>query len=104
MRMGRIRVSSAVVACSLVLSVLVHAQGKSTKSKNTKSSKSTTQASASSVDGGMCLAPETPKLVSECPANLGKAKGRIGGAPESKLRQSKRKLEKPKGFKSRYGG
>ena len=49
----------------------------------------------------MCIAPEVPKEVGTCPSNLGKAKHKMSGAPKSQLRQAKRKVEMPKGFKAK---
>lgn len=117
MRMGTSRFASLTLLCALLVSAPVSAQGKKSKAKpaaalsesdsgdNKKSSKKEKVSSepedapAASASGGMCISPEAPRMIAECPANMGKAKGKIAGAPESKLRQSKRKVEEPKGAK-----
>ena len=65
------------------------------------SSSGASSAKVAAPPGGMCIAPETPKAVSSCPSNLGKAKGKIAGTPQSNLRAAKRKVEMPKGFKAK---
>lgn len=54
---------------------------------------------AAAASGGMCISPDAPKRVAVCGAGLGKAKGKSSGAPASRLHQSKRKIEAPKGAK-----
>ena len=67
--------------------------------------KASVEAGAKSADepasGGMCVSPALAKDVASCPSNMGKAKGKSGGAPSSQLRQAKRKVEQPKGFKAK---
>lgn len=71
----------------------------STEKKSKKLPPSKSADDAGPAAGGMCIAPGTPKQISECPSNMGKATGKISGAPESRLRESKRKVEQPKGAK-----
>jgi tetratricopeptide (TPR) repeat protein len=114
MRMGTSRFASLTLLCAaLLMSAPVAAQGKKAKGKAAKPAELTAADSAeeknssepedgpvaAAPSGGMCIAAETPRAITECPANMGKAKGKIAGAPESKLRQSKRKVEQPKGAK-----
>ncbi len=111
--MARIRFSIAIL-CALAVGVPAIAQraGKKTSSGKAGSSASAGKkgggkaSSVSSADmggasGGVCIAPEATKTVTECPSNLGKAKHKMSGAPKSELRQAKRKVEQPKGFKAK---
>ncbi len=51
--------------------------------------------------GGMCIGADAPKRVAACGEGLGTAKGKGSGAPQSRLRQSKRKVEELKGFQAK---
>jgi tetratricopeptide (TPR) repeat protein len=100
---------SWVVVCLLAASAPAAAQQKkaapakasATSTKTSKSSSAPGSTDLGGASGGMCIAPEAPKEVASCPANLGKAKHKIAGAPTSQLRQAKRKVEQPKGFKAK---
>src|SRR6188472_1453949 len=105
--MTRIGFSFAIV-CLLLASPAAAQQKKSAPAKAAggakpagKSSSGPTSTDLGGASGGMCISPEAPKEVSSCPANMGKAKHKIAGAPTSQLRQSKRKVEQPKGFKAK---
>lgn len=101
MRMGTSRFACLTVLCALLASAPAAAQSKKSKtSAASASSENLSSEPAASGAGGMCIAPNVPRTISECPANLGKAKSKIAGAPDSKLRQSKRKVEQPKGAKA----
>jgi tetratricopeptide (TPR) repeat protein len=95
--MVRMRLSLAIL-CAMGVAVAAPAYGQ-TKQKSASTEGAAAKSSAASADGGMCIAPEAPKQVNACPSNLGKGKGRTG-APKSQLRQAKRKVEQPKGFKA----
>ncbi|MBN1655521.1 MAG: tetratricopeptide repeat protein [Deltaproteobacteria bacterium] len=45
---------------------------------------------------GMCVPPDTPQRVNECPSNAPKAQKTKGQTPQSRLRQAKRKVEQKK--------
>ena len=94
MGMGRIRLASLVFLCTTVLAAPALAQKKKNKSGGD-------DAGAASASGGMCIDPGAPKRVMACDGSLGKAKGKMRGAPKSRLRASKRKIEKPKGFEAK---
>lgn len=104
--MARIRLTLAVL-CAFAVVLPAAAQKKTpTKKKDKPPAAAAEASSAKAADageaaGGMCIAPDAPKEVSGCPSNMGKAKGKIAGAPKSQLRQSKRKVEQPKGFKAK---
>lgn len=93
--MARIRFSLAIVCAMAAVAVPAAAQKKQ-KSAPAAAAK----AEAGDGSGGMCIAPATAKDVASCPSALGKAKGKIASAPKSQLRQAKRKVEQPKGFKA----
>jgi tetratricopeptide (TPR) repeat protein len=91
--MVQIRVFSLAVLCSLMLGAPALAQKKS------KSGADDAGGGASSA--GMCVDPGAPKRVASCGQNIGKSKKKKSvGAPKSRLRAAKRKIEKPKGAKA----
>src|SRR5262245_359280 len=47
---------------------------------------------------GMCISPDAPQRVSECPSNAPKNAKTGAGGPSSKLQEAKRKVEQPKGL------
>src|SRR5690242_10501252 len=109
MRMGTSRFAGLSLLCALLVSAPAAAQGKKSKAKPAaaltesdsgdkggKEKTSSEPEDAPAAPGGMCISPDAPRTIAECPANMGKAKGKISGAPDSKLRQSKRKVEQPK--------
>ena len=117
MRMGTSRFASLTLLCALLVSAPAAAQGKKSKAK-AKPAAALSESDAGdkggkkekissepedepvAASGGMCIGSGVPAAIAECPANMGKAKGKIAGAPDSKLRQSKRKVEQPKGAKA----
>lgn len=105
----------AVSLCSLSYTESSSAQSKGKKSKSSKAASAQTtsaQEPASSSAGktlastapppeGMCVSPDAPNRVSECPSNAPKpSKGKVG-APSSKLQEAKRKVEQPKGLQAK---
>jgi tetratricopeptide (TPR) repeat protein len=46
----------------------------------------------------MCVSPDAPQRVAECPSNTPKGGKGAAGAPSSKLQEAKRKTEQPKGL------
>jgi tetratricopeptide (TPR) repeat protein len=50
---------------------------------------------------GMCVSPDAPQRVSECPSNSPKPGKGAAGSPSSKLQEAKRKVEQPKGFQAK---
>jgi tetratricopeptide (TPR) repeat protein len=90
--MARNRTELAIL-CTLALAAPAAAQPK-------EKTQAFAKASVGPASEGMCIAPDVPKEVNSCPSNMGKAKGKAGGAPSSQLRQAKRKVEQPKGFKA----
>jgi tetratricopeptide (TPR) repeat protein len=122
--MTGIRFSLALV-CALALGISgADAQKKKSRSAKSKANKSAAAASSTvpsssaskgsagksapeprpTMDhaaAGMCIAPTVGPAVASCSAELGKGHGGGGGTPKSQLRQSKRKVEEPKGLKSR---
>jgi tetratricopeptide (TPR) repeat protein len=110
--MGRIRFSIAILCVLAAVGTPLAAQkkksdsGKATTGQPAKGGSKGGKGGATKSDlggasGGICIAPEAPKAVTECPSNMGKAKGKIAGAPKSQLHQAKRKIEMPKGFKAK---
>jgi tetratricopeptide (TPR) repeat protein len=78
------------------------ASSESTDSSSSSSSSSTKTASVSRAESqpiaaGICVSPEAPKRVAECPKNAPKQTKTAGGM-SSKLHESKRKVEQPKGL------
>src|ERR1700712_2533558 len=49
------------------------------------------------VPAGVCVSEDAPKRVAACPSNAPKNMKGGGGGPSSKLNESKRKVEQPKG-------
>ena len=47
---------------------------------------------------GMCISPDAPQRVAECPSNAPKNAKTGTGGPSSKLQEAKRKVEQPKGL------
>ena len=84
-----------VILCALALSTPAAAQS------NKKTDSAAAKRTADPAAGDMCIAPDVSKEMSSCPASFGKAKGKAGNAPSSQLRQAKRKVEQPKGFKAK---
>jgi hypothetical protein len=88
--MARIRFSLAVL-CALAVVTPAFAQKKKAKqpaaepepAAATESCGDDADETASSATGGVCIAPDASKAVSTCPSNMGKAKGKIAGAPKS---------------------
>lgn len=86
-------------ALVLALSFLPVAWAKKSSSHDESKEDSEGAAAENYRSAGMCIAPETPERVNAC--NMPKPKGKLksaGGGPKSKLRQSKRKIEEPKGM------
>ena len=53
------------------------------------------------VPAGVCISEDAPKRVSECPKSSPKNAKSKGDAPSSKLHESKRKVEQPKGVQAK---
>ena len=86
--MGTSRFASLTLVCALLVSAPVAAQGKKTKPRSTADSgqKNSSQPEDAPADnGGMCISPDAPRTVGECPSNMGKAKGKIAGPDPSAI-------------------
>jgi tetratricopeptide (TPR) repeat protein len=73
----------------------------STSNSRSPESDSKVEAPLTPPPAGMCVSPDAPKRVAACPANSPKAGKAGGGGPSSKLHESKRKVEQPKGVQAK---
>jgi tetratricopeptide (TPR) repeat protein len=91
--------TTTLTAAALLVAVVstVSAQSSTKKASTKKATSSEAEAAPSAT---MCIDPAANTRVSECPSSAPKM-GKGVGAPSSKLHESKRKVEQPKGMQTK---